>query len=496
MRIWIDKLKEVLLAVLPVVFMVILTSVIFLSLSWAQIFSFLLGAAFIIVGLTIFLVGVDLSISPFGHKLGEIIVRPNRVWIVVAAGLLLGFFISVAEPDLHILADQVSLVTSGAIGKWSVILAVSLGIALLVALGLLRSLFSFPLYKLLTILYGIILILSIFVSSGYLAISFDSSGATTGAMTVPFMLALALGVATMKKDRKASEKDSFGLVAIASAGAIIGMLIMGIIAPQSEFSGTIDFSTGNGSILAQLSSEFVHQLWESAVAIAPMFLIFIVCQIFFMKQKGKPFLSMAKGFVYSYIGLAFILSGANTGFMQIGREIGSQLSQMDNKVPLILVGFLLGLVTVLAEPAVHVLTNQIEEVTSGSIRKSAVLAALSLGVGVAVVLSMLRILIPGLQLWHILLPGYAIALLLANFGPKLFVGIGFDSGGVASGPMTATFILAFTQGAANQVQSANVMIDGFGVIALVALTPIITLQLLGLIYHKKAQAKGDSKLAQ
>ena len=496
MRIWLDKLKEVLFAVLPVVVMVVLTSLLFLSLGWAQIFSFLLGAGFIIVGLTIFLVGVDLSISPFGHRLGELIVRPNRVWVVVAAGLLLGFFISVAEPDLHILADQVSLVTAGAIGKWSVILAVSLGIAALIAVGLLRSLFSFPLYKLLTILYGIILVLSIFASSGYLAISFDSSGATTGAMTVPFMLALALGVATMKKNHKASEKDSFGLVAIASAGAIIGMLIMGLIAPQSEFSGTIDFNEGSTPILARLISEFIHQLRESAVAIAPIFLIFVVCQIFIMKRKLRPFLSMAKGFVYTYIGLAFVLAGANTGFMQIGREMGAQLAQLESKVPLVLVGLLLGLVTVLAEPAVHVLTNQIEEVTSGSIRKTAVLAALSLGVGVAVALSMLRVLIPSLQLWHILLPGYLIALLLANFGPKLFVGIGFDSGGVASGPMTATFILAFTQGAANQVQSANVMIDGFGVIALVALTPIITLQLLGLIYHKKAQAKGETKLAR
>jgi hypothetical protein len=490
LRLWLDKLKEALYAVLPIVAMVLITALFFVKLSWEQIASFLLSSVCIIAGLTVFLAGVDRSVTQLGQKMGENLVRYNRMWIIIVAGLLLGFIISVAEPDLHILASQVSLVTAGSIGKWSVVMVVSVGIAVLVSIGLVRILFNYPLYKLLIFLYIIILGLSFFTSSGYLAISFDSSGATTGAMTVPFILALALGVSKMKKDSKASEKDSFGLVAIASVGAIVGMLIMGLIMPQSVFTSSVEFSARKESILVFTWHILLHQAQESLLAIAPISLLFIISQPILLKLKRQSIVTMLRGLLSTYVGLVLIFTGANAGFMEIGREIGSQLSRMEPKAALLCVGFVLGLVTVLAEPAVHVLVNQIEEVTSGFIRRSVVMVALSLGVGLAVVLSVLRILIPGLQLWHILLPGYALALILAVIGPKLFVGIAFDSGGVASGPMTATFILAFAQGAANEIQSANVMVDGFGLIALVALTPIITLQLLGLIYHKKAQSKG------
>ena len=478
-------------SVLPIALLVVLLNLSVVRLESLQLARFLVGVLFIIFGLTVFLVGVDHSISPFGSRMGEVIVRKNKLWIVAVAGLLLGFFISVAEPDLHILANQVSVVTNSMIGKWSLVIVVSAGISLLVAAGLVRILYNFPLYKMLTILYGVILILSFFASPVFLAISFDSSGATTGALTVPFILALALGIAQKKKDSKASEKDSFGLVAIASSGAIIAVLISGLLSPASEFAGTVDFTDNpSDSVLLPFIVQTGEQLLEALKAITPLFFILLLCQPFLLKMKRKTFLQITKGFFYTFLGLALIFTGVHAGFLEVGREIGSQLVLRESKILLVAVGFVLGLMTILAEPAVHILTGQIEEVTSGSVKRKAVMLALSLGVGSAVALSVLRILIPPLQLWHILLPGYILSIVLAHVGSKLFTGIAFDAGGVASGPMTATFILAYAQGAANSLHSANVLIDGFGVIALVAMTPIITLQILGLIYRQKLLKKG------
>ena len=494
MHVWLSKFREVFISVLPISLLVVFLSLTIVRLESLQFFRFLIGVLFIIVGLTIFLIGVDHSITPFGAQMGEVIIRKNKLWIVLVSGLILGFLISIAEPDLHILANQVSIVTDSIIQKWSLVIVVSVGISLLIAIGLVRILYGFPLYKLLTILYGMIFVLSLFVSPDILAISFDSSGATTGAMTVPFILAIALGIALKKKDSKASEKDSFGLVAIASTGAILAVLVVGLLLPNSDFAGTIEFPDEHSdSILWPFIEQLLTQLVEAMIAIIPMFLIFIICQPLFLKMKKRTLLRMAKGFFYAYIGLSMIFTGAHAGFMEVGREIGSQLVLKDNKSFLVLVGFILGFMTILAEPAVHVLTEQIEDVTGGSVRRKAVLRALSIGVGTAVALSVLRILIQPLQLWHILLPGYIVAVALSHIGPKLFVGIAFDSGGVSSGPMTATFILAFTQGAANSMHSANVLIDGFGVIALVALTPIITLQILGLFYRYKTLKRGGVK---
>jgi len=488
---WFQKFKEVLSTVLPITALVVVMNFTFVPLSSRQLGSFLLGALLIVIGLTVFLAGIDLGITPLGNKLGDQLIRSNRSLVVLAAGLLLGFFISIAEPDLHILASEIEFVTLGQLGKWGLVITVSIGIAVMIAVGLLRILFKLPLYLLLTISYLIILILAIFVRPEILAIAFDSSGATTGAMTVPFILALALGVARREKGGKESEKDSFGLVGVASAGAIMSVLIRSYFMPAGEFAATIEFgSPPNGNILLIFWNEMMKQGFEATLAILPMLAILLISNLRILHLKKNQLMRMLRGFFLTWFGLIVFLTGVNAGFMEVGRIIGSRLAEMDSKLPLIIIGFVLGLVTILAEPAVHVLTRQIEDVTSGSVRRAAILGALALGVGIAVMLSVLRILIPPLQLWHILLPGYILAIILANTGSKLFVGIAFDSGGVASGPMTATFILAYAQGAANSVQSANVLIDGFGVIALVALTPLITLQILGLIYRRKAQLKG------
>lgn len=494
MNVLIEKLKEVLISVGPVVILVLALSFTIAPLEPLLLFRFLIGALLIVLGLSIFLFGVDIGISKVGTLMGGTLTKTNKLWVIIAAGLLLGFFISIAEPDLQILAGQVDMVTSGVISKLSIVVVVSIGIAVMLTSGLVRIIYNVPLYKLLTVLYLIILALSFFTSSEFLAISFDASGATTGALTVPFMLALALGVSSLKKDGKASEKDSFGLVAITSTGAIIAVMIMSILSKQDKITGSLQESVhSSGSLLAPFIYELPKIAFEIFVALLPVILIFLVFQRISFKISQKAYRKVLKGLVYTFIGLVFFLTGVNAGFMEVGSKIGYAIASLDNKFIIVALGFILGLVVILAEPAVYVLTHQIEDVTSGYVKRPVVLIALSIGVAFAVSLSMTRILIPGLQLWHFLLPGYVISILMMYFVPKLFVGMAFDAGGVASGPMTATFVLAFAQGAAEAIEGADVMVDGFGIIAMVAMTPIIALQILGFLFKIKSVKEGLKK---
>ena len=491
LNVLISKLKEVLYAVLPITVIVLILNFTLTPLDPILIIRFIIGAILITIGLSIFLIGIDIGITPIGKSMGAAIAKTNKMWIVVVAGLFLGFFVSIAEPDLHILAKQVDLVTSGLISKVSIVVVVSIGIGVMISLGLVRIVKNFPLYKMLTILYLIIFGLALFTSQEFLAISFDASGATTGALTVPFILALSMGVSVLKKDSKASEKDSFGLVAIASTGAIISVMIMNIISKTDKISGSLEVKhLDSTSIITPFLQKFPIMAGEIFIALLPIVVTFIVFQKVYLKLSKKSVKKIMMGILFTFIGLVLFLVGVNAGFMEVGSAVGYAITSLENKTYVIVVAFVLGFVTILAEPAVHVLTNQIEDVTSGYVKRKVVMNTLSIGVGLAVALSMLRILIPELQLWHYLLPGYIIAITMTYFVPKLFVGIAFDSGGVASGPMTATFIFAFVQGAAEATESANVLIDGFGMIAMVALTPLIALQVLGFIFKLKSKKGG------
>lgn len=492
-----SKFKESLLSVLPIAGIVLILHFTATPLEAVQLWRFIIGAVLIIIGLAVFLLGVEVGIDPIGHLMGGLITKSNKLWIVAVAGLLLGFFISVAEPDLHVLAGQVDMVTGGLVSKLSIVLIVSVGIAVLLAFGLIRIIYGIPLNKVLTVIYGLICVLALFTAPEFMAISFDASGATTGALTVPFILALSLGVSSLKKDSKASEKDSFGLVAVVSTGAILSVMLMSIISKADKVTGALEVQlSGNSSILEPFLQKLPVVAFEIALALLPILLIYLIFHKKASFGTGHHRMRPVIGLIYAFIGLTLLLTGVNGGFMEVGATVGYKLGAMDKNGLLIGVGFVLGFVTILAEPAVYVLTNQIETVTSGYIKRKTVLGALTLGVGAAVALSMLRITLPELKLWHYLLPGYAIALAMTYFVPKLFVGIAFDSGGVASGPMTATFILAFAQGAAEAIEGADVMLDGFGIIAMVALTPLIALQILGLIYKiktRKAGADDDGK---
>ena len=491
MNVLTQKIKEVLFSVLPISVIVLILSFTLTPLNTTLLIRFLLGALLIIIGLAIFLFGVDIGITPIGHMMGAIITKTNKLWAIGIAGLILGFFISVAEPDLHILARQIDFVTSGLISMSSIVIIVSVGIAVLLSLGLIRIVYNKSLTRFLTITYGIIFILALFTSSEFLAISFDSSGATTGALTVPFMLALAAGVSALKKDSVASEEDSFGLVGIASTGAIISVMLVNIFSQTDKITGSLDSSiTQTTAILTPFITKFPSIFFEIFLALLPIIIIFIIFQLVSHELPRKSVRKIFKGLLYTFIGLVLFLVGVNAGFMDVGSTVGYKLASLDNKFFVIIIGFILGLVTILAEPAVHVLTHQIEDVTSGYVNRKLVLTALSIGVGCAVGFSIIRIIVPGIQLWHFLLPGYLISIIMAYIVPELFVGIAFDSGGVASGPMTATFILAFAQGVAEAIEGADVLIDGFGIIAMVALTPIIALQTLGFMYKIKSRKRG------
>lgn len=491
MEVFREKFREVLLAVLPITLIVVVLNFTLTPLGPNLFQRFLTGALFIVVGLSIFLLGVDIGITPIGNQMGTSIAKTNKLWVVIAAGLLLGFAITVAEPDLHILAQQVENITSAGIEKLSIVVVVSAGIAMMLSLGFVRIVYNVPLNKILTGLYLIVFLLAYYTPEEFLAISFDSSGATTGAVTVPFILALAMGVSALKKDSKASEVDSFGMVAIASAGAIIAVMLMGILSKTDKLTGSLlPADTSSLSIMGPFAEKLPVAAEEVLLALLPVIVIFAIFQKVSFKLSQKAVRRIVTGIIFAFVGLVLFLTGVNGGFMEVGGLIGRKLALLENDAYLVSVGFILGLVTILAEPAVYVLTHQIEDVTSGYVRRSLVMGTLSIGVGVAVALAMVNILSPQIKLWHFLLPGYVLSIAMSYYVPRLFVGIAFDSGGVASGPMTATFILAFAHGAADAVEKANVLADGFGLIAMVALTPIIALQILGAVFQIKSKKGG------
>ena len=485
-------LKDNVKTVIPIAAVVLVLNFTLVPLGFSLIARFLVGAVLIIIGLSLFLLGVDIGITPMGSLTGSSLVMTNKLPVVLLGGLVLGFFISIAEPGLMVLAYQVDFVTLSAISSWMLLIVVSTGLAIMVSLGFLRVVVRMSLKLFLLLSYLVIFVLALFTQPEFLAIAFDSSGATTGILAVPFLLALAVGISRLRKDSVASEEDSFGLVAIASAGAIMSVLVLNIIIGTQEYAvASLEaIEVGNKAILKPFWDFIPTALQESFVSLLPLTVSLFVLQKILFHLERRQFARLVKGFLYAFIGLIVFLVGVYGGFMEVAGEIGLRLAMLENKVWVVVTAFALGFFTILAEPAVYVLTHTIEDVTSGYVKRKAVGAALSIGVGSAVALAMIRILTPAMELWHILLPSYIIAVGMMYYAPNLFVGIAFDAGGVATGPMTATFILAFVQGAASAFPGANLLRDGFGMIALVATAPIITLQILGFIFQARSKKQG------
>ncbi len=454
-----DEVKQNAKAVVPIAILVLILNL-FRPVDNKLIGNFLLGCLGVILGLSIFLTGVDLSISKIGSFMGDFIAKSENILKVVIFGIFIGFIISVAEPDFLILANQVR--SAVGLGSFLIVAIISAGVGVMISIGLYRIFKEIKLSSLMMVVYGVIFIIMLITNDLGHAIAFDASGATTGAMTTPFIIALGLGVSKLKGESK-GEENSFGLVGIASAGPILAGLLM-----------SISIDSSNVLIEEMAHTSALYSGFKSATfAIVPISLVFFVMDKLVFKIKNKKNINL--GLIYTYLGLIIFLASVEGGFMELARVMGENYADF-KLVPLI--GFILGLLVVLAEPAVFVLSEQVEEVTGGSIHKSSIMKALSLGVAFAVMLAMFRIKIEGFKLWMLIVPGFLLALILSRNVPQLFVGIAFDSGGVASGPMTATFILAFCQGVAGNVA------DGFGVIAFVALMPVITIMIMGSFYKE------------
>jgi hypothetical protein len=486
-----NKAKDVLLSVLPVAALVIIIHIFISPLPTGILINFYIGLGFVVIGLLLFLIGVDLGITPVGDTFGTRLAKKGKLWIVIIAGLVLGFMISAAEPSVLILAQQVNAVTGDGITNISLIIAISISVGIFVMIGLIRILFNIPLYILLIISYSIVLILAFIVGPEMVAIAFDASGATTGAMTVPFVLAISTGISALKKQSKSAEKDSFGLISLASVGAIIGVLVLGLFVDVVPAVGFEVEQIVDQTIFFPFVTQIVDVIIETLLIVSPILILFIFFQIVSFRIHRKKFIRIIKGFIYIIFGLIFFLNGVYHGFMDAGLVIGLKLFDLDLAIILV-IGFALGLFSILAEPSVYVLTRKIEDVTAGYISSKLVIIFLGIGVGLAVLLNVLRIYIISIELWHILIVGYLIALGLIFIVPKLFVGIAFDAGGVASGPISATFIFAFSQGIAFGLMDGQNLVDLFGLIALIAMMPIIVIQLLGLIYKFKSKKEGVS----
>ena len=483
-----DKFNEVVRVVLPFILFVLFFNFTLVPLGSELLGAFLISSGFIVLGLTFFLLGVDLGITPMGNQIGPLLGKTKRIWSLVLFAFIIGFFISYAEPALLVMSIQVEELSLGLLSASVLNVSVSVGIGVMVVVGFIRIFYNLPLYKILFVSYGFVLLIALSASPQMLAIAFDASGVTTGVLAVPFLLSLSMGVTNRRKDSKASEKDSFGMIAIASVGAILSVLILNIVFKPGFVSiQSLPELETSKNLLHRFSDIFFPVGQESVQSILPLFVIFLVIALLNRLFKTKLFKRISIGFIYALLGLFLFLVGINASFIEVGRLLGSELIIKFSAPWVILIGFALGVVTILAEPAVAILTQQIEEVTSGYISRKAVNASLAIGVGFAIALSVLRIVVVDIQLWHYLLPGYLFALALSLFVPKLFVGIAFDAGGVATGPMISSIVMAFVHGIANTQSSADILIDGFGMVALVALMPVITIQILGLIFKLKMQ---------
>ncbi len=474
------KLQEAVVAVVPIIAIVLVLSFTIAPLTPSVILTFLMGAVMVMLGMMFFTLGAEMSMTPMGEKVGAKMTKSKNILFIVLLTFVLGVIITISEPDLQVLAGQVP-----SIPNMTLILAVALGVGAFLVFALLRMLFQIPLYVMLIVFYIAVFALAFFVPADFRAVAFDSGGVTTGPMTVPFIMALGIGIASIRSDKNSAD-DSFGLVALCSVGPILAVLLLGLIYKPSESSysvANIPYVEDTVEMWHLFTKQLPHYMEEMTVSLFPIVGFFGLYQIFSLRLNKRTLGKIVIGLIYTYIGLVLFLTGANVGFMPAGNYLGGVLAAGHFKYLLVPLGALIGFFIVKAEPAVYVLTHQVEDITEGGISAKAMGMSLSLGVAASVALAMIRVL-TGIPVLYFMIPGYAIALILSFKVPKIFTAIAFDSGGVASGPMTATFLLPLAQGACMAV-GGNLVADAFGVVAMVAMTPLITIQIMGAIQVMK-----------
>ena len=475
-----EKRKEAAGSIAPIVGLVLIVCCLFAPIPSGALSAFLFGAGLLIVGMSLFGLGTELAMTPIGEAMGGALTRTQKVRLIALVGFFIGAMVTIAEPDLSVLAEN-----APSVPKLTLVLCVAVGVGFFLVVALLRILFQVKLRTLLFISYGIIFLVSIFVPRGFLAVAFDAGGVTTGPMTVPFILGLGTGVASIRSDAGA-ENDSFGLVSLCSAGPILSVMLLSVFfhAEDGAASPIILTNAADSKLLfSAFLTELPVYLKDVGFGLLPIIAFFIAAQVLALHMPKSRLIRIALGLLYTYAGLVVFLLGVNVGFLPVGYTIGKELGGTEVRWLLIPLGMLFGWFTVSAEPAVQVLCGQVYDTTAGTIPKQALRFALSIGVALSVGLALLRAL-TGLPVMAFILPGYAVAFLLTFFVPPVFTAIAFDSGGVASGPMTAAFLLPLALGtcvAAGRDPAA----DAFGLVAMVAMTPLIAIQLLGLLYRRK-----------
>ena len=472
-----SKIKEALISALPVTAIVYVMSLTpWFNFTATELITFSVGAVMLVLGIGLFNLGADLAMTPMGSHVGSGLSKQRKLGLLLGVCFVLGMLITIAEPDLQVLATQVGAVMNGTV----LVYAVGLGVGAFLVFAILRIVFRKPLGNLLTLFYMLLFALALLLvvqgNESLLPLAFDSGGVTTGPITVPFIMALGVGVSSILGDPK-SQDNSFGLVALCSVGPVLAVLVLGIFSTNDLRYTVPDYSMSS-DVLGSFLHSLAHTAKEVATALGMIVAFFTVCQLTFLRLPKKRLLRIAIGVLFTYVGLVIFLTGVNVGYMPIGYKMGYGLAKVNQNF-LIVLGLLMGVLVVLAEPAIHVLNQQVEDVTGGAITRRAMITGLCVGVGAAIALSVIRI-IYDFSLVYYVIPGYFISLGLSLFVPRVYTAIAFDSGGVASGPMTSGFILPFATGVCVSIQGeAAVLRDAFGVVALVAMAPLITIQLLG-----------------
>ena len=474
--VFIHKFKESIISVLPISIIVVIINFATTPMSTNNLISFIVGSVFLILGMCLYTLGVDTAMTPIGTHIGSKITKTKKMWYILIMSLVLGVIITIAEPDLAVLEAQS--------GVKNLTYIIALGIGLFMIVSIIRIVFRIKLKYLLLALYGLLFLFVIFSNQQIVPLAFDSGGVTTGPITVPFIIALSSGITGVLGGAR-HEDSEFGTIGICSVGPILMVIVIGLISgitPTVESYDVTKFSSF-GEVLGYYFSHIPNHLLSVTKSLGPIIVFFLIFQFLLLKLNFRTLIKIIIGLVYLIIGLTLFFTGVNIGFISTGAYIGQVLA-LANKWLMIPIGMLVGLFIVFAEPAVHVLSKQVEKVTDGVISNKTMLFTLAISMAVAVGLAMLRVVTKINILW-IIVPGYAIALLLMFFAPSIFTGIAFDSGGVASGPMTATFLLPFAAGASMAISGGTGGNETFGVVAIVAMTPLLAIQIIGLIFKLK-----------
>jgi hypothetical protein len=474
-----EKITEAFSSVLPITIIVLLASVVFVPMPAGNILMFLTGAALLVIGMGFFTMGADMAMMPMGEGIGIQLTKTSNLILIITVSFLMGLVITIAEPDLQVLAQQVTAIQPSIV----LIVTVGVGVGIFLVVAVLRILFKIQLSVLLILLYIITFALAYFTPDNFIPVAFDSGGVTTGPITVPFILAMGVGVVSIRGD-KGSQDDSFGLVSLCSIGPIMAVMMLGIIFNPS--GANVDANIIPDVVTSRdVARSFLHEMPNYAedvvIALAALVFFFVVFQLISHRYKRHQLKRIAMGFFYTLIGLMVFLTGVNVGFIPVGLLLGSEMAASPLRWLLIPLGMVVGYFIVMAEPAVHVLNKQVEDISSGAIPQKTMARSLAIGMSAALAVTMARILL-GIPFMWILIPGYTIALTMTFFVPRIFVGIAFDSGGVCSGPLTSTFLLPLAMGVCTG-SGGDIMKEAFGVVALVALAPLIVIQSVGLIYN-------------